>query len=113
MATDWWNPERYRSGDKGNYTRYDRDVSKAFVDADADSDGIISRNEYKKWNSQLFDIEGDNHAPFRGDKWDSGAARQRALLSGLTRNNHPRLLFERYANSQPRRTILNRGALIH
>lgn len=85
--TNWHDPNRYRSGGKGDYTQYDKDVAQAFIDADSDKDGIISRNEYKKWDSQIFDIIGDNHAPFRGNKWDSGAARQRALLTGLTRNN--------------------------
>jgi len=85
--TNWHDPNRYRSGGKGDYTQYDKDVAQAFVDADSDKDGIISKSEYKTWDSQLFDIIGDNHAPFRGNKWDSGAARQRALLAGLTRNN--------------------------
>tara|TARA_B100001250_G_scaffold134326_1_gene114866 strand:+ start:4567 stop:5460 length:894 start_codon:yes stop_codon:yes gene_type:complete len=87
MTTNWHDPDRYRSGRKGNYDQYDTDVAQAFINADADGDGIISRNEYKKWDSQIFDIIGDGHAPFRGNKWDYGAARQRALLSGLTRNN--------------------------
>jgi hypothetical protein len=85
--TNWYDPNRYRSGGKGDYTQYDKDVAQAFVGADVDGDGIISKSEYKNWDNQVFDIIGDNHAPFRKGKWDQGAARQRALLAGLTRNN--------------------------
>ena len=66
---------------------YDEDVYNKFVAADVDGDGIISKNEYKSWDNQEYDIIGDNHAPFYKGKWDRGAARQRALLRGLTRNN--------------------------
>lgn len=85
--TNWYDPNRYRSGGKGDYTQYDKDVSQAFVNADLDGDGTISKSEYKTWDNQVFDIIGDHHAPFRKGKWDQGAARQRALLAGLTRNN--------------------------
>ncbi len=86
-ANPWYDPNKGHGGRKGDYMGYDEDVYNKFVAADVDGDGIISKNEYKSWDNQEYDIIGDNHAPFYKGKWDRGAARQRALLRGLTRNN--------------------------
>lgn len=86
-ANPWYDPDKGHGGRKGDYFGYDDDVYNKFVAADKDGDGIISKNEYKTWDSLEYDIDGDNHAPFYKGKWDRGAARQRALLRGLSRNN--------------------------
>ena len=86
-ANPWYDPNKGHGGRKGDYMGYDEDVYNKFVAADADGDGIISKNEYKTWDNLKYDIIGDNHAPFYKGKWDRGAARQRAILKGLSRHN--------------------------
>ena len=55
-ANPWYDPNKGHGGRKGYYMGYDEDVYNKFVAADVDGDGIISKNEYKSWDNQEYDL---------------------------------------------------------